>query len=191
MGGRAGAWSQGRWVPAVRVTAPTRATACRRRAALRRGLGRGMERPAWRARVLVRVRALPPRPRLGTSRAARPAVPWPCSNAKLVVGLEGLNPDVPAILVLLRLGEACATIVRVCCDAKGGRFANLLPQARFPAWRSSFGFGIGDRFAAVISWTVMYGFLFALNDGIMCSTVISLDRVLLCLKKKPTKVPKC
>lgn len=63
---RAGAGSPGRGVPVVHIAAPARAAACRRPAALRRGLGRGVERPAWRARVLVRVRALPPRPRLGT-----------------------------------------------------------------------------------------------------------------------------
>lgn len=111
----------------------------------------------------------------------------PCSNEKLVVGLEHLTPDVPDILVFQRpvqLGDGCATIVRRCCDAQGGRLADLLPQARFPASRPSLGSGIGDRFAAVISWSVMYGFLFALKGGIMCSTVISLDQVWLCLKKK-------
>lgn len=170
----------------VRALAPTRAAACRRPAALRRGLGRGMELPAWRARVLVRVRALPPRPRLGTS-------PWrlacgarPCFNAKTCRRFEGLIPAVPGILDFKRpvlLGEGGATIVRACRDAKGGETQTALRPGSVPRARRLV-FGTGDRFAAVISWSVMYGFLFALNGGIMCSTVISLDQGLLCQKKK-------
>lgn len=132
-------------------------------------------------------------PGWGRLHGAWPAVPWPCANAKLVVGLKGLISDVPGILAFkwpVQLGKVVLLLFVCVVMRRVGRRKPPSGQGSVPH-APPFVFGIGDRFATVIPWSVMYGFLFALNAGVMCSTVISLDWVLLCLKKKkPRKFQK-
>lgn len=135
-----------------------------------RGPGRPRARPGGPGCVLGARPSAAHRGRAGGGSATRGLRRrGPGSNAKLVVGLEGLTAGSAASGL-----DRPAPLLFPCAGREGWlELESPLPQAGSVPRSQRLTLPICDRFATVISWSVIYGFLFSFKAGIMCSAVIS------------------